>query len=446
MRAARLPFDPGTSGWEAILPSRTPRPALAGHRTADWLVIGAGFAGLAAARRLSELDPKGTVVLLEARRVGEGPAGRNSGFMIDLPHDLASDDYGGALARDREQIRWNRLAIDFARQMAREFGLSDEVWSETGKVNGAATAKGERHNHDYAAHLDALGEAHEGLDATAMRSLTGTGYYRSGLYTPGTVMLQPAAYVRAVADGIVSNRVVLHEGSPVMALEKEGATWRATTPAGSVSAPSVILAVNGHATSFGLFRRRLMPVFTYASMTRALTDAEVRRLGGEQRWNLTPADPMGTTVRRVSDAGGERIVVRNRFTYNPSMAPGEGLLARVYRDHDHAFDARFPMLAEVAMEHRWGGMLSLSRNGAAAFGEVRPGLFAACCQNGLGTVRGTLSGMLAAELATRPSRPSEALTAQLAAEGPSRLPPAPAAWLGANGLIRWKERRAGAEL
>ena len=32
--------------------------------------------------------------------IGDGPAGRNSGFMIDLPHDLASDDYGGAVEAD----------------------------------------------------------------------------------------------------------------------------------------------------------------------------------------------------------------------------------------------------------------------------------------------------------------------------------------------------------
>ncbi|MCA9772984.1 MAG: FAD-dependent oxidoreductase, partial [Myxococcales bacterium] len=49
-------------------------------------IIGAGFAGLAAARRLAQLRPQDTVVILEARAVAEGPAGRNSGFMIDLPH------------------------------------------------------------------------------------------------------------------------------------------------------------------------------------------------------------------------------------------------------------------------------------------------------------------------------------------------------------------------
>ena len=47
-----LPKDDRTNGWSAILPKRPITPALKGTQHADWVVIGAGFAGLAAARRL----------------------------------------------------------------------------------------------------------------------------------------------------------------------------------------------------------------------------------------------------------------------------------------------------------------------------------------------------------------------------------------------------------
>ena len=52
--------------------------------------------------------------MLEAVRVADGPAGRNSGFMIDLPHDLSSSDYGGAFDEDIALTHDNRHAIDFA--------------------------------------------------------------------------------------------------------------------------------------------------------------------------------------------------------------------------------------------------------------------------------------------------------------------------------------------
>ena len=447
-RVTRLPKDPGPAAWNALLPPPGPARVLEAEITADWLVIGAGWAGLAAARRLMQLRPGERITVLEAARVGEGPAGRNSGFMIDLPHELAANGYAGAAGADARQIRLNRAAIAFAREAAEEYGLGEEAFAPVGKVNAAATEGGLRHNADYSSHLAALGEPHEMLDAKAMRELTGSDYHLGGLRTPGPAMLQPAMFVRGVAAGLARavdavHAVEVFEASPVIALARAGPDWRARTPKGAVTAPRVILAVNGHAESFGFFRRRMVHIHLYASMTRALTAAEARRLGGAPRWALTPADPMGSTVRRISGTGGDRILVRNRATYDPSMEIGEGRLGAMGRSHDASFAARFPMLAGVDMEFRWAGRLCLSRNSVPAFGEVAKGVFAACCQNGLGLARGTASGMLAAELAAGGKSP---LLAEMLAFAPPRLlPPEPLARLGATARIAWEEWRAGRE-
>lgn len=440
---ARLPKDPGRTGWAALLPDPAPVRALTVKQSADWLVIGAGFAGLAAARRLSQLRAGERIVVLEATRVGEGPAGRNSGFMIDLPHNIAADGYAGGAAQDARQTRMNRAAIDFASQAAQEYALTPEAFSLSGKVNAAATADGLRHNFEYSRHLTALGEAHELLDATDMRALTGSEYYLGGLRTPGTAMIQPAMFVRGLASGLAP-LVEIFERSPVTALSRTGADWRAQTPDGAVTAPRVILAVNGHVESFGFFRRRLMHIHLYASMTRALDADEAKRLGGEPRWGLTPSDPIGTTVRRICATGGDRIVVRNRVTYDPQMECADVRLGAMGRSHDASFAARFPMLDGVGMEYRWGGRLCLSANGVPAFGEVEEGVFSACCQNGLGAARGTASGLLAAELAARCDNPLVA--EMLDYDPPRRLPPEPLAAIGAAVTMRWKEWRAGREV
>ena len=108
MKVSRLPKDTGRSGWNAVLPEPAPPTPLLGTVTADWLVIGAGVAGLAAARRLAQIRDGDRIAVLDAVRVGTGPAGRNSGFMIDLPHDLASENYGGGIERDRTPCRKDR--------------------------------------------------------------------------------------------------------------------------------------------------------------------------------------------------------------------------------------------------------------------------------------------------------------------------------------------------
>ncbi len=443
MKVARLPRDPGPSAWNRLLPAAAPPTPLEGKVTTDWLIIGAGFAGLAAARRLSITRPGDRITILDATRLAEGPAGRNSGFMIDLPHDLSSSSYVSDLTADRARIDDNRRAIGFVEDMVADFGLSREAFSRTGKINAAATGKGLNTNAAYARHLAALGEPFEMLDAGAMRDLTGFDYYQSGLFTPGAALIHPALFVRGMADGLRSNRVTIHEMSPVMSLDRHG-DWVATTERGQVTALRVILAVNGHLNSFGFETGRLMHVFTYASMTRALSPDEVARLGGAPEWGVLPADPQGSTVRRISGQGGDRIVIRNRFTFDPSMEVSETRLARIGRVHDRSFRARFPMLPNVDMEHRWGGRLCLSLNDVQVVRELEEGLYAACCQNGLGTVRGTLAGMLAADLAT--GVPSPALDRMTLSDTPKRLPPEPLASLGANMRLRWGARRAGREL
>ncbi|NBR04115.1 MAG: FAD-binding oxidoreductase, partial [Alphaproteobacteria bacterium] len=142
--------------------------------------------------------------------------------------------------------------------------------------------------------------------------------------------------------------------------------------------------------------------------------------------------------------GGSRIVIRNRWTFDPSMEVNEARIARFRVDHDRAFRRRFPMLAEVDLEYSWGGRLCLSRNSVPAFGEVEPGMFAACCQNGLGTAKGTLAGIGAVELATRSNSPI--VQDLLSYDEPVKLPPAPIARLGATLVLRWREWRAGAEI
>ena len=445
MKVDRLPHAPGPAAWNAILPPASPYPACDGALTADVVIVGGGFAGLAAARRLHQLAPDLRIVVLEARRIAEGPAGRNSGFMIDLPHHLSSADYAGAIEGDKQQTRANRHAINFAKLAAEDYGMPEEAFRPVGKINAAATEKGHHHNRDYAAHLKTLSEPCELLDGDAMHEVCGSHYYLSGLFTPGTAMLQPALYARCLSAGLQQSGVAIFENSPVVEFQRDGGGgWTAITPAARISAGNLILTVNGHIESFGYLKRRLMHIYLFASMTRALTNDEALRLGGTPNWGFTPSDPMGTTMRRISGSSGDRIVVRNGVAWAPGRSVSDGRAARVYARHGGSLRARFPSLKDVDLQYQWGGLLCLSRNDGPAFGELDAGVFSACCQNGLGAARGTLHGILAAEQMV--GHGSELLEQTLAQPEPNRLPPEPLASIGATAVMRWQEYRAGAEV
>jgi glycine/D-amino acid oxidase-like deaminating enzyme len=435
----RLPAESGTSGWEALSRRCFPVRTLDCDVSADWLIIGAGFAGLSAARRLSQLRPGDRIVLLDAGEIAKGTAGRNSGYMIDVPHNISSGEYSVAdEAATKTEIAQNRFAISFAADAAAEYDMSVRTFDPSGKINAAATVRGIRLNANYGRSLGSIGEEHRFVDAAEMREITGSSYYLGGLYTPGAVMIQPADYIRGFAAGLAA-KVDIFEHSPVLKLERQGGTWRAVSPSGSVTAPKALLGVNGHIEDFGHFRGRLMHIFTYASMTASFSE----RSTGKDRWALLPADPMGATVRKITADGSSRIVIRTRFTYDWAVQVGEKRLAGIAAEQRTSLDARFPDLRDVPFEHVWAGRLCLSRNHVPAFGEIEEGLYSACCENGLGTVKSTLAGVMAADLAT--GTRSAMLDEFSDQPEPARLPPEPLAWLGVNTVIRLQELRAGRE-
>ena len=49
----------------------------------EWLIIGAGYTGLSAARKLAQLYPNQKIIIVDAQLAGEGASSRNSGYLVD---------------------------------------------------------------------------------------------------------------------------------------------------------------------------------------------------------------------------------------------------------------------------------------------------------------------------------------------------------------------------
>ena len=298
--ARRTPVHRGPAAWSAILPSQDAPVALEADVTADFAIIGAGFAGISAARRLTQIAPGARIVVLEAGRIAEGACARNSGFMIDLPHEIGGGGYEASGAEtNKAMIALNRQAIGFAREAVDAYGIDCNYFRPEGKVNGAVAPKADAMNRSYAAHLSEIGEASEYLDAQSMFELTGSRHYISGLFAPGTAMIQPAGYVRGVARGLRKDGVQIYEHAAAQKIDRVGDSWTVSSNGHQVSAGKVIMANNGHLESFGFAEQRLMHIFLYASMTVDLGSEALKKLGGKPRWGITPSDPMGTTMRRI---------------------------------------------------------------------------------------------------------------------------------------------------
>ena len=386
MRVTSHPKNDHSNGWYSILGDHPPAHRWEGDGAADWVVIGGGFAGLAAARRLGELRSGDRVVLLEAGRIGENASGRNSGFIIDLPHALSREKP----EHDLRQIRINRQAIRWLGDLVERHQIRCQ-WSRRGKVHVAATSRGRRALDVMQARLDDLGEGCQRWDRRRLAAFLGTESFADGLHTPGCILMQPAALVTGLARTMPAN-VEVFENSPVMEFQP----GTLVTPAGRLKAPRVILATNGWTPAFGFLQRRLLTVHTFASLTRPLDEAEQKALASDGDWGTIPAHLGGTTMRYTRDY---RLLIRLGLRHRPDFTITSRDLANVRRQHVRTLARRFPRVPGVTFEHTWSGVMCMSRNSVPKCGALADGVWAAVCQNGVGAAKGTISGRAVAEMA-----------------------------------------------
>lgn len=433
-----LPHDDSTCGWYAALPQPGQCNHLQGEQSADYTVIGAGFAGLAAARRLAELLPDARIVLVDAQRAGYGASGRNSGFVIDLPHKFALEHPDPA--HKQRLLKLNRAAIDQLQTLIQRHGI-DCQWSHAGKYQGAVGERGVAYLEHFERLLRDLGEPYKWVERDALAKMVGSQHYTRAIYNPGCYLMQPAALVAGLAQSLPDN-VELLEESPIHRMERDGqGGWLLQGTNGRIRTSGLLLGTSIFTQEFGYLRNRLLPVMTFASWTRPLSDAELKTYGGELDWGLTPADHAGTTVRMTQD---RRLIIRNTYKHVPKYgrSTSDAMREQVRTDHRKAFIARFPQLADVPFSHTWGGVYAISRNFTNFFGELEQGVYASACDNGVGAAWGTISGTLLADLAV--GSDSELLGDIQAVTGmPSLNPPEPFLGIGVRSRIRlaaWNSR------
>ena len=193
-----LPKYDRKNAWLEILPPLPSATMLDGAIQADHVVVGGGFGGLAAARRLAELNPAASIVLIEADRIGNNAAGRCSGFIIDHAHNIRAKGFADDTENAKRGIALNREGVDWLAEIVERENIECD-WRPEGKIHAAASASGAKTLDSFAKSLDAVDEDYSMLDATELERRFGTDFYNVGMMAPHTVLVNPAALVRGLA-------------------------------------------------------------------------------------------------------------------------------------------------------------------------------------------------------------------------------------------------------
>ena len=377
--------DNGCS-WINDLTPRSNIKVIEKNEKCEWLIVGAGYTGLSAARKLGQLYSNQRIILVDAQLAGEGASSRNSGYLVD-----STLNDGFTSNKDLENYKKKtdiyKLGVKSVEKFIKEYQVDCE-WNECGKYFASSKLKDKKILKNFSDTLFKLGFKNNLLDKYELSKRLGTNFYNVGLFTKGGILLHPGKLVRAMIDALPNN-VYLFENSSVIKWNSNNGIITCYFKNGIIKTKKIIFATNGFLKSLGIKSNYNFPITLTASMTRSLTDQEFKSIGEPKEWGVLPVRPMGATIRMTKD---RRILIRNTAeVYNPFQMSKSQLSKRTIK-HKIGIKKRFPQLPDDIIKSSWSGIVSRTRNSSQIFEKIDQNIFVAGCYNGSGIGVGTLFG------------------------------------------------------
>jgi glycine/D-amino acid oxidase-like deaminating enzyme len=368
-------------------------PRLGRPIAAQVAVVGGGFTGVSTAWHLSQRRPGLGVVLLEAGGLGQGASGRNGGQVLNWVN--------GVTPRTPEETSRihaaTRAGIDLAEALARRYAPPGtfrrqgclEVYTDEGRAAAAEA---------HAAELRAAGIPAEFLPASALA----IGGARGALLDPLAGRLNGFALLQALRPALAAQGVAVYEHTPVRRV-RLGAEIVLETPEGEVRAQALVLATGAFTPALGFFRRGLLPLHSHVLASEPLAEPRWERIGWG-RWDGFTDDldriayacrtPGG---RLLLGGGGNPAYAYRLGGKSPPTAASE---ARALPFLRRVLARYFPEAADVAVEHRWSGLLDLTLDRVCSMGVGGPhrNLYHALGYSGHGVALALLAGRVLADL------------------------------------------------
>ena len=427
-----------TCEWLNQLPKRINIKTINKNENCEWLIIGAGYTGLSAARKLGELHPNQRIIIVDAQLAGEGASGRNSGYLVDttLNDGFTSNN---ELNKYKKKAEIYNLGIESVKRFVKKYQV-DCDWNESGKYFASSKIEDEIILKNFAETLSKLGFRYDLFYKEELKKKLGTNFYNVALYTKGGVLLHPGKLIRAMIDALPNN-VELYENSSLLEWKKNKDVIFCKFKNSNITSKKIIFCTNGFLRSLGIGTNYNFPLTLTASMTRSLSDNEFKIIGEPQEWGVLPVRPMGATIRMTKD---RKILIRNTAEFlNPFKMTETELKKRSIKQYI-GIKKRFPHLPDDIIESSWSGVVSRTRNSSQIFDQIDDNVFAAGCYNGSGIGVGTLFGeQIAIKATNEHSVEIETIESRVK---PTWLPPQPLLNIGVKARLIYERFKAASDI
>lgn len=359
---------------------------LEGDHSTNVAIIGGGYTGLSAALHLAQAGRE--CILLEAEDVGYGGAGRNVGLVNAglwlTPEDLlqaAGPAYGEKL------LNVLSASPDLVYRLIEEHAIECEAL-RNGTLHCADSENGYRDLQQREAQWRERGAPVELLDRDAAVARTGSSSFVGALLDHRAGTIQPLSYAYGLATAASRRGARLFARSPVTGHRRTGAGYELTTPTGTVSANSVIVAVHAYpGFAFESIATSMIRMNYFQFATPPLPDAVLETVLPERQgaWDTN----LILSSYRL-DAAGRLIVGSVGTVDNLAYGLHEAWTKRTIQ-------STFPQVGEVALEHGWHGAFAMNSDHVPRLHMLDENMVMVTSFNGRGIGPGTVFGKLLAE-------------------------------------------------
>jgi len=375
--------------WAATAPDKPELTSIKGNQKTDVAIIGAGYTGLSAALHLAKRGKKS--IVLESRDIGFGGAGRNVGLVNAglwlMPEDVikfVGPEYGEQL------IETLGASPDMVFGLIKEYKIECEAL-RNGTLHCADSQKGYRALEQREKQWLKRGAPIKLLGKEEAASKTGSNCFYGALLDKRAGTVQPLAYVYGLAKAALKEGATLYNQSPVVDINRNKDGWELTTPTGTVSARSVIIAVQGYADhAFKQYQKDLVPFNFFQFATEPLSNELLKSVLPERNgaWDTN----LILSSYRIDAAG--RLIVG-------SVGMLEGFANDLHAKWVKRTIAKtFPQIGDINLEYGWYGRIAMTNNHIPRFHVIDKNMAMVTGYNGRGIGPGTVFGKLLSEYVT----------------------------------------------
>jgi glycine/D-amino acid oxidase-like deaminating enzyme len=353
--------DLATRSYWLGLDAYTANPLLGGDTEVDVAIVGGGFTGLWTAYLLLAEEPDLRVAVFEANAVGYGASGRNGGFCMTKVHNSLSDLAEVVGDDEARKIHCAATrAVDSVADITEREGIACDL-ERNGLLMVSTNAVQDRKVERELETIARLGleDDYTAFDRVQAQDRLHSERVRLGYREHHGSVLNPARLVRGLKTAVERLGGTVYEGTAVAEWEEHTGGVVLRTPHGSVRADRAVVGGNAYGTRWAPTRRRVLPFYTYISLTRPLTDKEWGRVGWKGREGVEDFRVSIHYFRPTSDG---RILWGGRDAlFQPDGPNAEyDSDASCFRRLRESFEWFFPQLTDVPFEHEWGGPIALT--------------------------------------------------------------------------------------